>query len=70
MATATAAQEIVSKIAEDKNTRQEIEDLLMRSRSMSKPSFMAILGSIVQYAEKRLQHQENLLKAMKEINAK
>lgn len=66
---ATAAQEIVSKMAEDKNARQEIDELLTRSRSMSKPSFMVILGSIVQYAEKRLHHQENLLKAMKEINA-
>jgi hypothetical protein len=66
---ATAAQEIVSKMAEDKTARQEIDELLTRSRSISKPSFMVILGSIVQYAEKRLQHQEYLLKTMKQINA-
>lgn len=67
---ATAAQEIASKIAEDKSMRQEIDELLIKSRSMSKPAFITVLGSIVQYAEKRLQHQENLLKVMKEINAK
>jgi hypothetical protein len=66
----SAAQKILDSMKDEKNIRLEIRELIARVESISKPSLLAVLNGIVEYAENKYKRQEELLNVLRSINKK
>lgn len=65
-----ATQQILNTIESEESIRKEIDSILLRSRTVSKPNFMAILSAVVDHADKKYKRQEELLEVLRSINKK
>ncbi len=54
----------------DIEIRKEIDEMLIKSRTLSTPDFMTVLREIVRFAEERYNRQESLLNVLKTLNKK
>ena len=68
--TTSATVHLIQTIQNESEIRKEIDAILQKSKTLSKPTFKGVLLAIVDHADKKYKRQEELLEVLRSINRK